>query len=190
MARSTRAAAPSKNYKSERPSTLRLNAFSSKLTDFQRKLLDTFWKHFREHEKWPLTRVVHSKLDTHKVCEALRPIGGAIVREAENPPNDTYELSLVGVLMTSEGESYRRLLLRYLEFLRDQFISNPEKLDFSGKEIQRALSLSDAETVLLGKLMRLEHSLGFGGSSEKSWSARAPKEVQIPAASWPTRHRT
>jgi len=98
----------------EPPSNSRLSVLSSKLTNFQRELFDRFWKYFQEHDKWFPTRVIHSQLGTQKVRDALQPIGGDIVRELENPPNDTYELSLIGVLMTSEGESFRQLLVKYI----------------------------------------------------------------------------
>jgi len=162
----------------ETSADLRLSAFSSKLTKFQRELFDNFWKHFKEHDKWPLTRVIHSRIGTQKVRDALQSIGGDIIRELENPPSDTYQLSLIGVLMTSEGEGFRQSLLRYLEFLRDQFISHPEKIEFTNKEIQTGLSLSDEQTTMLGRLIRLGHSLGASGWNESSWTVRVPKEVE------------
>ena len=178
VTRINRNASSAKTSLLEKSTSPRLHAFCSKLSSFQRELFDTFWNQYQEHGKWPRTREVHSKLGTHEVRDSLRAVGGDIVRELTNVPNDTYELSLIGVLMTSDGETYRRLLVRYLEFLREQFISNPSKVDFSDKEIQKGLSLPNSEIALLGRLLRLEHSLGFGGSSEISWTIRSPKEVE------------
>lgn len=160
------------------PPDLRLSGFISKLTDFQRELFDNFWSYFLQNKKWIPTRLVHSKIGTQKVRDALRSLSGDIVRELENQPNDTYELSLIGVLMTSAGEDYRRLLIHYLEFLREQFTSHPEKIDFSNYEIQKALSLSNEETALLGKLIQLGHSFGSSSWSDNHWSIRVPKEIE------------
>lgn len=178
MARSKRNKIAAEARQGTQPSDLRLDAFRSRLSQLQRELLDEFWRHYLQHGKWPLTRPIKSRIGTREVREALRTIGGDIVRESENPPNDTYELSTIGILMTSGGEKYRRLLLHYLEFLREQFISNPTKVEFSDKEIQLGLSLCDEDAHLLGKLVQMGQHFGCGSWGEKFWTVRAPKEVE------------
>lgn len=185
MARAKSVATPAKEFQGGQLSGLRLSAFVSKLTSFQRELFDNFWEHYQQHRKWMPTRVVHSKLGTQKVRDALQPLGGDIVRELENPPNDTYELSLIGILMTSEGEKYRHLLLQYLEFLREQFFLRAEKVDFGHKEIQEALALSDEQTALLGTLIQLGHSFGSSSWSETHWNIRVPKQIEYLAKGTP-----
>src|SRR3989442_1378969 len=101
MARINRNVSSARTSLLEKSPSPRLHAFCSKLSSFQRELFDTFWNQYQKHGKWPRTREVHSKLGTYEVRDSLRAIGGDIVRELTNAPNDTYELSLIGVLMTS-----------------------------------------------------------------------------------------
>lgn len=178
MTRRKPKATPGETSRAAQSLNLRLNSLSSKLTKFQRELFDIFWKHFQENDKWFPTRVVHSQIGTKQVRDALQSLGGDIVRELENQPNDTYELSLIGVLLTSEGEKYRQLMVKYLEFLRDEFLSHPEKVEFTSKEIQVGLSLSDPQATILGGLIRLGHSFGAANWGKDFWTVRAPKEIE------------
>src|SRR6266478_5757529 len=84
MARSKSTATPAEVGPSGEKSNLRLVAISSKLSTFQRELFDTFWNHYQQNGKWPSARLLHSRIGTHEVRDALRSIGGDIIRELEN----------------------------------------------------------------------------------------------------------
>src|SRR5262245_45088677 len=97
----------------------RLVTLKNKLSDLQQALLDHFWTEFDRRGTWPSTKAVHQHFGKPAVSSALRELGGSVVFEAvETPGKARYHLSLLGVLLTSEGQAAEALLIRYLEYLR------------------------------------------------------------------------
>jgi hypothetical protein len=94
----------------------KLDELKSKVTKEQKLVLTEFWNEFVETNSWPVCRVVHSRHGSKvKVREILHPLTGNVVRETDGSSARSYELSILGVLLTDDGEAYLQLLLGYLE---------------------------------------------------------------------------
>lgn len=164
------------NEKSSRLELMR-NSCSSK----QNKLLNLFWNCFQKDGKWPLARVVHSQNGGKKaVKEELDKLGGDVVVEGSDGSASTiYELTLIGILLTEKGKHYTSLLVSYLEFLRDRYQKNPEKCNFTDKEISVQLKLEKEDTKMLGKLVELGRLFGSAGRGPGDfWTIRAPDFIE------------
>jgi len=144
------------------PMNVSLKKLRDQLTNEQRKLINSFWKNYLETGFWPLRIDVHRKYTKGKVFEHLRSTGGNpayaghIVHE-DQAQGPIYGLSLIGILLTKDGEKYERWLLRLLEFFRKKFYQQKKEgqtSEFDKFQIGQALKLSDKNLTLLGSLTR------------------------------------
>ena len=150
------------------------------MNDYQRELIEEVWRCFRAGGKWPILRGLYSKYGKAKVRDALssRPLGGSVGRESSGSERWTvYKLSLLGVLLTSEGPRFRELLAKFLGFQRDLCRRDPQKSHLPAAEIASALALDAEQVNLLGQLLSFA---GLGGSEQKSttWGANAMEEAE------------
>lgn len=143
---------PKKTTDSEPASKSRLHEIRHKLTAKQKQLLNLFWNSFQQSGEWPQTRIIHSRHHgKEKVRECLRGFGGDVVFENENhSPGHAYQLAFVGILLTDDADNYVKLISQYLEFLRRQYQNQPERLDFTDKEILTDLNLKKEQADFLG----------------------------------------
>jgi hypothetical protein len=150
----------------------------------QQAMLDETWKHFRETGKWPAIRKMQSRHGTEFVKKTLTPLGGSVGREESASSSwRQYRLTLLGVLLTSDGQTYAELLLRFLELQRDLFKNEPHLTQLNGDEIAKRLQLDKAKQGLLGQLLNLA-SLGGTEKLEQNWGASAMDEAsQFPSGS-------
>lgn len=115
---------------------------------------------------------MHSQWGKQEVLAVRRELNGSILWETSNTNLPTYELSIIGILLTNSGEHYEQLLIRYLGVMRDLYHRSPEKTNLSRSEIKETLSLDDKTADLLGVLVRSGHlfsrSASFGPSDWQS----------------------
>lgn len=165
------------NTKAEEPS---LEALRQRRTEFQLKLLDQFWEQYRTTHEWPIARVVYSEYGKAEVRSALSALGGNVVREERDQRgHGRLHLSLLGILLTSDGVEAEKVLKRYLEFHRDLFRTNPGKDQVAHTDVQQALGLSNEDTALLGELIFFGSMYGgSGGRGDSTWSVSAMKEAE------------
>jgi predicted nucleotide-binding protein len=144
----------------------------------QVRFLDEIWDHFRSSQEWPTTRSVHSRRERPKIKGLIQNLGGDIIREGSNSGEKVYELTLIGVFLTSLGVEYFDLYVRCFEFLRDEFLSNPKKLNFTEKEVSLALRLTEEETLSLGLIIRCGGILNGGYGPSPTWYARSSEIIE------------
>jgi hypothetical protein len=145
----------------------------------QKALLEEIWEHFQNTAKWLTVRELYSKHGKQKVWKILTssPLGGGIGREESgNGVWKIFKLSLLGVLLTKNGQAFRELLLRYFEFQRDLFLKSPAQTYVQSSEIIKALDLNESEMRLLGQLLALAH-LGGSESPSANWNVNAMSEA-------------
>jgi len=119
----------------------------SKLTPAQIALLDQFWRNFLKKGEWPLTRVVYAPDRKDEVVQALSPLTGNIEREERNGAGkNVLYLSLVGILMTTKGRHYQKLLSRFLQFQHNLYRNKPEQDTVNAKDVAAALRLLPYES--------------------------------------------
>lgn len=116
-------------------------------------LLTHVWAHYQSTGQWPLCRLIHSKLGKPKVQELCARLNGGIIFETEQSGLRHYQLSAVGVLLTSDGVSYQHLLVAYLDYLRTLFQTAPEKEFVTKDELAITLKLDDSQGLLLSQLI-------------------------------------
>jgi len=160
-----------------------LHSLRASLTEEQRRLLDAIWKYHRDtghRRQWIPTRVLHSHEGKSRVRALLSQIGGTIVWDDEDPSGSHYQLTLLGVLLTSDGQEIEDLLARYLSFLRKRFVEDPEFQLIESREVQTDLGLSDEQTSLLGEALYLGAGTFWGvgfGVGEKDWRVGPPPTI-------------
>lgn len=149
-----------------------------KTTPVQKELFDEFWESYRTKAAWPMARTISSDYGPDIVKKELND--GNIVREEREQNGWTvFKLSLIGILLTSQGPAYQKLLLRYLEYQRDLFWKHPTRLQIESKDIARDLGLSSEDVEMLGTLVSIGHFFGGSGSrGDGTWMVSAMKEAE------------
>src|SRR5438874_7357965 len=148
------------------------------LKKFQKELLEQIWQAFRSTDQWPVLRRLYRDHGQEKVREALSALGRSVGFEENGPGRwSRYRLSLLGVLLTSDGPKFQELLARFFRFQWEAFEKDPETEEITSAEITQALELTADQTKLLGQLTWVG---GFGGgrnSQDGSWSISSMEEA-------------
>lgn len=148
------------------------------MTSFQKELLQEIWQYYCTKDAWPTIRELCSEHGTRKVNNALATMGKGVGSEDNSGSRwKRYQLSLLGVLLTKDGQTIQGLLVRFFQFQRELFKEEPKKDLSTSVEIANALKLSPDETALLGKLLYLGSFSGGYGGSNKEWSASAMEDA-------------
>lgn len=160
-------------------STSELIGLRARLSNFQREILNIIWMYYREQRQWISTRVLHHKFDRSSVRSALNQMGGSIVFEARAEGKECYKLTFLGTLLTDQGEELEQLLVEYVGYVRDQFLSNPEIASITNQALQAALGLTADQTRLLGQIIWLSNFYGDGsaGLGNEEWRVGVPYDV-------------
>lgn len=152
------------------------------MTTFQKKLLSEVWQHFRSKGDWPILRALYKEHGRETVRDALMALKGNVGWEESGPRRwSRYRLSLLGVLLTSDGPALQTLMARFFQFQRYLFQKEPEKEHVTSAEIASALHLSAEDTSLLGEVLWLASLGSSRGGPDGAWTASAMEE----AASFP-----
>ncbi len=146
-------------------------------------MLNEIWKYYAERKGWIPCRALHGKFRKDIVRSTLREIGGAIVYESREDGTERYKLTFLGILLTNEGQQTEILLVRYLAYIRERFLSDPEVNVVRSNEITSALDLTQAECQFLGQILRISNLFAGGGTwGEAEWSITVPGDVDdLPA---------
>jgi hypothetical protein len=153
------------------------------LSILQREMLNLIWGHRAEQGHWlPRRRLHHrfvDRLQVNEVQAALERLGGCIVFETRDDDKDCYALTFLGVLMTDRGPELEELCIRYLEFVRDLYLADPDIEIVRSKEVQAGLGISPEQAQVLGCLIALGcmYSRGASGLGGSEWSAGVPDDV-------------
>ena len=157
----------------------KLDDLRARLTRNQCDILNAIWRYYLEHDKWIPSRVLHHEYSKATVQSALEQLGGSIVFESAEIPKAHYQLTFLGILLTEQGEEYQKMLVQYLEYVREKFGSNPEIEMVSNQELDAAMHLTQDQSRLLGQL--ITRSPFWGGSSSQGshgWSVSVPRDVE------------
>lgn len=156
-----------------------LENLRAQLTPVQRDILNAIWDFHRERAEWITARVLHHRFSKEAVRSALQELGGRIAYEARDAGKERYGLTLLGLLLTDQGEEIEQLLAGYLSYLRDRFDADPGIELVKSQEVEAALHLSAEQSRLLRQLIRLGHFYGNGGSfGDQEWSVGLPYNVE------------
>jgi|GEM_PF-935726 hypothetical protein len=154
-----------------------LNDHRARLNPTARDILSSIWKYKRERQVWIPTRVLHHKFCKDVVISALKPLGGSVVRIIQNGPQDHYDLTFLGALLTDQGEEAEKIIAQYLKFLGEQFAANPEINAVKSRDIEDALGITKEESVFLRELIQLGGFWGGGSFGATEWEVLIPNDI-------------
>lgn len=157
-------------------------ALRESLTKDQREVINAVWKYYREHQEWIPTRILHHDMKKEFVLSAVEPLGGSIIFKTQVGAKECYELTLLGVLLSDYGSEAEKLLVGYLDYIRNQYLKNAMVEKVAAEEVQRSLQLIDEQVELLGRLILLGYFYGGSAFPGKKWECGVPKDIDdLPA---------
>lgn len=149
----------------------------SDMTTEEQSVLNEIWAYYCEHNQWVPARLVQRAFGGKSKLEALLDqFNGSIVFETkDNDAVKSYQLTFLGILLTSNGEHYENLLTIYLKYVNDQRDLDPFLKDLDSEKIATDLHIN---TSILGNLIYLGtfYSSGGGFGSSK-WNASVPNDI-------------
>lgn len=137
----------------------------------QSALLDEIWTHFRKEAVWPDAWEFHTNRKA-MVRAALKSSNGSIVFEVRDSQcGSRYQLTLLGILLTSKGNDLQQLLANYFEALRRRYQNRDTRRPVTSAEIQVEMVLDDDTTKVLGQLISIGIVYTGSISHDTNWSS-------------------
>lgn len=152
--------------------------FATKLSGPTYELLDTIWDYYAERYEWPTTWFVHSRLGKPRVVAARTELTGDHLIENTSGQGSIYQLLICGLLLTRQGKKIERLLVRYIDYLRDRYAQAPMERTVTSADVGARLSLSETDLRLLGELINIAGLFGSGSRGPTEWTATIPTEIE------------
>ena len=143
-------------------------------------ILDIAWDYYCKRQQWIPALVLYSKLEKRAVLSALQPLGGTVIYFRFDNGQEVGQLSFIGVLLTKGGEDATELMIKFMEFLRTRFLTNPENKKMTSQEIESSLGLTPAQSLVLNRLIYISPFSGGGGFILKEgdpWWTDLPQDV-------------
>lgn len=151
-----------------------LSELRNLISDFQRTILNCIWSYNNDHDQGISRIVLHGKLGKTEVLNALKELGGSIVYETQ----DSYYLTLLGFLLSDEGNGKEELLVKYAEYLKQRYMKNPEIKNITDSDVINNTSLSTNDVIQLGELLKLSSFLhGSYSYRRDKWSFSIPSNI-------------
>jgi hypothetical protein len=155
-----------------------LDVLRRQLSAPHRDFVSALWTFYRDHNQWVPSRIAHQHFGKPAVQAHLAELGPHLVREYRDEGKTYYRLTFLGVLVTDQGVGAEDLLVRYLEYVRDRYRSDPRVEWVGSQEAEAALRLSAEQSRLLRQLIRLSHWWGGGSAfGEREWTVGVPVDV-------------
>ena len=151
------------------------------LTETQRAILDDVWAHIKRTNIGLPERPLLAKYGKTTLQENVAALGGTVISSGHEENKKRYDLSIVGVFLTSDGPRLDKLVGRYLLGLREVYTHNEEVERLSSKDLETwQPGFTGNELIELRHILyRAHNSLasGFGGSSGSEWFIRVDDDV-------------
>ncbi len=160
-----------------------LSNMRNALAQAPRQLLDEAWNyHVSSLKPFPM-RSLPRIIGKQPVQDALKGLNGSLIYETNDEQGDRcYKLTTYGSYLTANGPVFAALLIRLLEYVKTLYEQDSFIKSISHVQIKHGLNVSDADTDLLLKLLRLGVPPGMpirlgGWASDGSWSVSIGDEV-------------
>lgn len=149
------------------------------VTPEQRRILTAIWRHYLEFKKWIPIRSLHNTFGGKgKTWPSLERLGGSIVFEYEEHAVKYYQLTLLGVLLTEQGDDCAQLLAQYLKYVSEQCVLDPLLTNVRSQKASADLGLNQEQTAVLGYLIRLGPFSSGGGFGPEEWNAGISDNIE------------
>ncbi len=157
-------------------------ALRAKLSAEERGLLDRIWESYRTTGKPLARRALHLACPPRsKVLMTLGGLGGSVVfaDRASGPDPASYSLTLLGGLLTTNGDRVEVALAKLLYIIRDALTADVSRRSLTSEYLRSSGRLSVLELELVQVALRL-HSAGlnWGGTwGIPDWTATIPEDI-------------
>src|SRR5437870_8659198 len=148
----------------------RLEELRTRINAQQREILRTIWTYLLANGRWIPIRALHIQCGGKAtVQEALKPLGGSVVLEDHNSGQPVYRVTLLGVLVSTAGQTAHGLLSEYLRWIRERALTDGEMQHVTADLVSAALKLSESDARQLYELIRLGDFWAAGAGGGPSW---------------------
>jgi hypothetical protein len=150
-----------------------LDDIRNKMSEFQVTCLNHILEHYKSNGQWLKTKVLHRILGKTAVISALSSLGGKVVYVSQ----DTYCLTPLGMLLTQEGNGLEEHLIKFVQYIKERFMEDPEIETISGVEIETYLRIEPSRLNVLKIFVFERMNFISGGSRGEEWSINVPYNV-------------
>lgn len=153
----------------------------SRLTDLQRKVIDTAWDHLARTGKAFPIRSVQPVLGKTKLKDALHGLGGCVIREVHEENTRALSLPVHGILLSYQGPELADLLVKLLVCVKDLYEADHQVKGFRSDEV--TAKFGESESALLLRVLRAWMPRGFPihvysvAGDQKTWEATITDDV-------------
>jgi hypothetical protein len=155
-----------------------IDTLRERLTADERVQINAIWEYFRDQNQWIPGRLLHQRFGKAAVRAVVAQLGENLVREERDEDEERCRLTFLGVLLTDQGRESERLLVRYLEYVRDRYRGDSRVEWVGSAEVEAALALTQEQSRHLRQLIRLSHWWGGGSAfGGREWTVGVPIDV-------------
>jgi len=151
------------------------------VTDRQRAILDEVWEHIKRTHVGLPERPLLDKYGKALLLSEVAKLGGTVIWSGYEENKERYNLGVVGIFLTSDGERLEKVVERYLVVLRDAYAKNKEIEQFSSKDLASwAPDLTPNDLISLRHILYRAHgSLAsrLGGWNPEEWQITVDNEI-------------
>lgn len=144
-------------------------------------MLDGAWAHLVKNGKAISQRAFFHAFPREQSEPALEHLGGKIIIQNHVDGVSSFTPTLLGSLLTSNGQTLEDVLQRCLQVVRDKYEESPELQSLSSEQLRNDGAFQPAETEQLRLMLSLPyHSLvifGGGGQQGGPWTLLVRDEV-------------
>lgn len=163
------------------PSQPTLRSVRSAVTTRQRDILDEVWQHTKRTHIGLPERPLLDKHGKAVLLEEVGKLGGTVIYSGHEENKVRYNLGVVGIFLTSDGERLEKVVERYLVVLRDAYARDKEIERFSSKDLASwAPDLTSDDLVALRHILYRAHASlasSIGGWNAEEWFVTVDNEV-------------
>jgi len=168
--------------KMTRKKRLTIDDLRAKLSANQRSILDDIWLCWQDDKKLITAVALYNKFGKEVVDSALTDLGGSIAFQIGNDSGRKfYQLTFLGILLTSIGPEGQTLISRYLTYVHDRLALDPELNRTTRDDFERDLGFTDPQYKLLIEI--LERSPFWQGANQSTGTIYVPADVDALATS-------
>lgn len=153
----------------------------SSLTSNQLALIDAVWDFRLGKKEWPPVKLIEHKIETETITvgDIAKTLGGGVIYETYDNGQNRYVLTLLGVLLSGDGDKAELFLVKYLEYVRQRYAEDAEIERVTSAELTRDLSLASDSSTYIRELVNIGHLWGGSASltSAGEWSAGFPSDI-------------
>ena len=154
--------------------------YRSDVSSEGRDLLDEIWRYHRDNgfgfDAWPTTQSLHIRHGKGAVAELITQLPpGSIYMPTSGPGR--YALSFLGLLLSSAGPDFERVLVHYLEFVVGRAMEDPNLTKIDGAEATQAVNLGPSRRALVGRLVNISGVWSREFAGGENWSCGVPEDL-------------